>query len=93
MQLAISIAVVLVALSVVTESAEVSVTEPTLSKKFERFQEDVKTFFDNFGEKAKGALNDLHNSKISNKTRNWFSENFQKLREKFRTTFNPRETD
>ncbi|XP_077192755.1 apolipoprotein C-I isoform X2 [Paroedura picta] len=93
MQLAVSIAVLLVALSAVTDSAEVSVTEPTLSQKFERFQEDVQTFFDDVGEKAKGALHDLHNSEISNKTRNWFAEKFRKLKERFQTTFTPGGTD
>ncbi|KAL8219747.1 UNVERIFIED_CONTAM: hypothetical protein K2H54_032717 [Gekko kuhli] len=94
MQLAVSIAVVLVALSVVTDSASVSVVEePTLSQKFERFQGEVQTFFDGIGEKAKGAFRDLHNSEISTKARNWFTENFQKLKEKFKKTFSPEETN
>ncbi|XP_054855275.1 apolipoprotein C-I [Eublepharis macularius] len=87
MQLAVSIAVILMALSVVTESTEVSPTEPTLSQKFERFQNEFRTFVDNVKEKTQGAFHDLHNSEFSNKTRNWFSEKFRKLREKIHTTF------
>nr|XP_056701937.1 apolipoprotein C-I-like [Euleptes europaea] len=93
MQLAVSIAVILVALSVVTDSAEVSVSEPSVSQKFERFQEELQTFVDDVGQKARVALHDLHNSELVNKTRNWFSENFRKMKEKFRTAFSTGETD
>ncbi|XP_072836122.2 apolipoprotein C-I isoform X1 [Pogona vitticeps] len=89
MQLAFSVAVVLVALSVVADSAEdpVTSTEPTLAQKFEKFQHGLQTFAERVGEKTKAAFLDLHHSEIGNKTRNWFTENFQKLKEKFKATF------
>ncbi|XP_042296564.1 apolipoprotein C-I [Sceloporus undulatus] len=91
MQIVVSVAVVLAALTVVADSEVQTVTEPTLSQKFERFQHDVQTFVDRFGEKTKAAFQGLHQSEISNKTRSWFSETFQKLKEKFRTPFSREE--
>ncbi|KAH0631650.1 hypothetical protein JD844_006086 [Phrynosoma platyrhinos] len=94
MQIITSVAVVLVALSVMADSAEVqTVTEPTLTQKFERFQHEVQAFADRVGEKTKAAFQDLHHSEISNKTRNWFSETFQKLKEKFRAPFSREESN
>ncbi|XP_062996146.1 apolipoprotein C-I [Elgaria multicarinata webbii] len=92
MQLAVSIAVVLVALSVVTGTQDVTVTEPTLSQKFEKVQQDFQNFANRIGERTKTAFNDLHHSEFSNRTRNWFAENFQKMKEKFRAITN-RESD
>ncbi|XP_048358195.1 apolipoprotein C-I-like [Sphaerodactylus townsendi] len=93
MQLVLPIAVILVALSVVTDSAEIPVPERSVSQKFEKFQEEFQTFMDDVGEKARGAFRDLHNSELVNKTRNWFTENFRKMKEKFRTTFSNGETN
>ncbi|XP_061453584.1 apolipoprotein C-I [Rhineura floridana] len=95
MQISLSAAVIFVALSVVTAAAEVPVpmTEPTLSQKFEEFQHEVQSFVDNIGEKTKEAFRDLHHSELSTKTRNWFTENFQKLKDKFKATFSNEGSD
>ncbi|XP_060639681.2 apolipoprotein C-I-like [Anolis sagrei] len=91
MQIVLSVAVVLVALSVVAGTDEIPVAnEPSLTQKLEKFQQEVQTFVDRVGEETKEAFRDIHHSEFSNKTRNWFSENFRKLKEKFRTLF-PRE--
>ncbi|XP_034976624.1 apolipoprotein C-I [Zootoca vivipara] len=93
MQLAVSIAVVLVALFVVTDSTEIGPTEPSLSQRFENFQSNVKTFIDNAGEKTKTALQDLHNSETLTKARNWLSERFQQVKEKVKATFSSEGSD
>ncbi|XP_044291101.1 apolipoprotein C-I-like [Varanus komodoensis] len=88
MQAVVSIAVVLVALSVVAASDEPTTMKPTLSQKFEKFQQEVQGFFDRVGEKVKAAFHDLHHSKFSNQTRSWFAENLQTLKDKFATISN-----
>ncbi|XP_015675764.1 apolipoprotein C-I [Protobothrops mucrosquamatus] len=84
MKLVLAVAVLLITLSaVVTDSNEDGGKEPTLAQKFEKFQKEVQTFVDNLGEKAKTALHEFQNSEFSNKTRNWLSETFHKLKKKF----------
>ncbi|XP_026571265.1 apolipoprotein C-I [Pseudonaja textilis] len=83
MKLVLAVAVLLITLSaVVADSNEDGGKEPTLAEKFEKFQKEVQTFVDNLGEKTKVALREFHNSEFSNKTRNWLSESFQKLKKK-----------
>ncbi|XP_063168275.1 apolipoprotein C-I [Candoia aspera] len=84
MKLGVSIAVVLMALSVaVADSTENGGKEPTMAQKFEKFQQDIQTFVDNLGEKTRAAFRDLHNTEFSNKTRDWLSKTFQKLKDEF----------
>ncbi|XP_007421571.1 apolipoprotein C-I [Python bivittatus] len=84
MRLVVSVAVVLIALSAaVADTAEDVEKELTMAQKFEKFQQDVQTFVDNVGEKTKSAFLELHNSEFSNKTRNWLSETFRKLKKNF----------
>ncbi|XP_033014265.1 apolipoprotein C-I-like [Lacerta agilis] len=93
MQLAVSVAVVLMALFVVTASTEVGPTEPTLSQKFENFQRNVQTFIGNAGEKTKTVLQDIHNSEPITKARNWLSERFQQVKDKVKATFSSEGSD
>nr|XP_003230683.2 PREDICTED: apolipoprotein C-I [Anolis carolinensis] len=91
MQIVLSVAVVLVALSVVAGTDETPVAnEPSLSQKLEKFKQEVQTFVDRVGVETKETLHDIRHSEFGNRTRNWFSEKFRKLKEKFRTLF-PRE--
>ncbi|KAM3830324.1 apolipoprotein C-I isoform 2-T2 [Vipera latastei] len=84
MKLVLAVAVLLITLSaVVTDSNEDGGREATMAQKFEKFQKEVQTFVDNLGEKTKAAFLEFHNSEFSNKTRNWLSETFQKLKKKF----------
>ncbi|CAI5780961.1 apolipoprotein C-I isoform X2 [Podarcis lilfordi] len=87
MQLAVSVAVVLMALFAVTASAEVEPTEPSLSQRFENFQRNVQTFIDNAGERTKTAFQEFHNSEPISKARNWLSERFQQVKDKVKATF------
>ncbi|XP_067411428.1 apolipoprotein C-I [Emydura macquarii macquarii] len=82
MRPAVPLALILLALAVLADSATAEVTEPTLSQKFESFQHKLQAFADGIAEKTKAAFHDLHHSEFSEKTRNWFSEQFQKLKEK-----------
>ncbi|XP_006038594.1 apolipoprotein C-I isoform X2 [Alligator sinensis] len=87
MRPAVSIALALVALLVLADSAQSEPGEPTLMQKLEQFKENVKDFADTIGEKTKAALQELRDSEFSTKTRNWFSEHFKKVKEKLKDTF------
>ncbi|XP_028920333.1 apolipoprotein C-I-like [Ornithorhynchus anatinus] len=80
----LSLAVLAVALSVLSGPDPVvaqDTVEDGLSG-FERFQAKMKELADTFGEKTKAAFSELHDSEFSVKTRNWFADNFRKLKEK-----------
>ncbi|XP_026516737.1 apolipoprotein C-I [Trachemys scripta elegans] len=87
MRPAVSIALILVALTVLADSAQAQSTEPTLTKKLENFQNKLQAFADSIADKTKAAFQELHHSEFSEKTRNWFSEQFQKMKEKFNEQF------
>lgn len=57
--------------------------EPSLKDRFKSFGESIKDAALKVGEKAKSAYEDLHKSDFGTKTRNFFSESVQKIKEKF----------
>nr|XP_048681240.1 apolipoprotein C-I-like [Caretta caretta] len=93
MRPAVSITLILVALTVLADSALAQPTEPTLSEKFEKFQNRLQAFADSIADKTKAAFQELRHSKFSEKTRHWFSEQFQKIKEKFNEKFSRDKSD
>ncbi|XP_066495176.1 apolipoprotein C-I [Tiliqua scincoides] len=93
MQVAVSAAVVLLALSVAATDPAETETESPLSQKFEQFQQDVQTFVSRVEEKAKTAYHDFQNSEFRNRTSNWFSDTFQKLKAKWKEVFSNQGSD
>ncbi|KAM9114744.1 apolipoprotein C-I [Pangshura tecta] len=87
MRPAVSIALILVALTVLADSAQDEPTEPTLTQKFEKFQNKLQAFAESIADKTKAAFQELHHREFSEKARNWFSEQFQNLKEKFNEKF------
>ncbi|KAG6923089.1 apolipoprotein C1 [Chelydra serpentina] len=87
MRPAVSIALILLALTVLADSAQAQPTEPSLSEKVEKFQNRLQAFAESIADKTKAAFQELHHSEFSEKTRNWFSEQFQKIKEKFNEKF------
>ncbi|XP_043850173.1 apolipoprotein C-I isoform X2 [Dromiciops gliroides] len=59
----------------------------SVAEGFERFQEKLKELSDTVANKAKAAIAQLKHSEFSTKTRNWFTQNFQKMKEKMEATF------
>ncbi|CAM4698874.1 apolipoprotein C-I [Caretta caretta] len=93
MRPAVSISLILVALTVLADSAQAQPTELTLSEKFENFQNRLQAFADSIADRTKAAFQELHHSELSEKTRNWFSEQFQKMKEKFNEKFSRDRSD
>ncbi|XP_053122861.1 apolipoprotein C-I [Hemicordylus capensis] len=91
MKLVLSVAVIFIALFVMTDAAENPTAEPGLSQKLEKFKQEVQAFVNRFGEKMKAALREAYHGEFSNKTRDWFADKFQKLKEIFKTKTAPTE--
>ncbi|XP_072464085.1 apolipoprotein C-I isoform X2 [Notamacropus eugenii] len=60
---------------------------PSVAEDFQHFQEKVKELADTVANKAKETFTKIQESEFSTKTRNWFKQNFQKIKDKLDTTF------
>ncbi|MBN3313757.1 APOC1 protein, partial [Atractosteus spatula] len=83
MKLPVAIAVLVLVLAVHSDAAE----EPTIEERFANFHTQVKEFTSDLTEKAKTTFEQIHQSEFAVKTRNWFSEQFDKAKQKFEETF------
>ncbi|XP_040290093.1 apolipoprotein C-I-like isoform X2 [Bufo bufo] len=83
MKLLLALSVVLIALSVLAEPSSAESQEPSVKEKFKNIGEAIKDAAVKVGEKAKSVYKDLHESEIGTKTRNFFTESFQKIKNKF----------
>ncbi|XP_027716495.1 apolipoprotein C-I-like [Vombatus ursinus] len=68
-------------------SSPAQATSSSMAEGFEQFQHKVKELADTVAHKAKEAITKIQNSEFSTKTRNWFRENFQKMKDKMDATF------
>ncbi|KAM4016506.1 apolipoprotein C-I [Anomaloglossus baeobatrachus] len=84
MRLLLALSVVLIALAVLPEPSSAQTQDaPSVKDRLKSIGETIKTAATNFGEKTKTAFEDLHNSEFATSTRNFFSEKFQNIKNKF----------
>ncbi|XP_073512046.1 apolipoprotein C-I [Phyllobates terribilis] len=83
MRLLLALSVVLIALAVLPEPSSAQSEEPSLKDRFKSFGETIKSAASTVGEQAKNAIDNLQKSEFATNTRNFFTEGFQKIRDKF----------
>ncbi|KAK7147444.1 hypothetical protein R3I94_010079 [Phoxinus phoxinus] len=83
MKLYLAAAVLMLVLAVHTEAQE----EPTLEQRFATFQTQVKEIADDLTEKTKTTFQQLDQSEFATKTKSWFSEQYEKMKQKMSETF------
>ncbi|MBW8245301.1 hypothetical protein K1F50_21065, partial [Muricauda oceani] len=84
MKLYLAAAVLMLVLAVHTEAQD----EPTLEQHFAKFQTQVKEIADDLTEKTKTTFEKIGNSEFGEKTKNWFTEQFEKMKQSLSGTFN-----
>ncbi|KAI1886301.1 hypothetical protein AGOR_G00212590 [Albula goreensis] len=84
MKLPIAVAVLFLVLAANTEAQE---AEPTIEERFATFGNQMKEFADDLSEKTKTAFEQIHQSDFAVKTRSWFSEQFEKMKDTLEKTF------
>ncbi|XP_069559979.1 apolipoprotein C-I [Brachyistius frenatus] len=77
MRLYLAVAVLMLALVAYTDAQGESVEQ-----KFQRFGEQFSEMGQTLAEKAKTTFQDLHNSEFAVSSRNWFTEQFEKVKSK-----------
>ncbi|XP_041844656.1 apolipoprotein C-I [Melanotaenia boesemani] len=77
MRLYLAVAVLMLAFVAYTEAQE-----ETIEDKFTKFGEQISEMSKNLAEKAKTTFQDIHNSDFAESTRNWFTEQFEKIKTK-----------
>ncbi|XP_067305775.1 apolipoprotein C-I [Pseudorasbora parva] len=77
MKLYLAAAVLMLVLAVQTEAQD----EPTLEQRFATFQTQVKAIADDLTEKTKDTFEKLDKSEFATKTKSWFSEQFEKMKQ------------
>ncbi|XP_072464079.1 apolipoprotein C-I isoform X1 [Notamacropus eugenii] len=83
----LSFAVLAALLYFVAEGPSPAQASPSVAEDFQHFQEKVKELADTVANKAKETFTKIQESEFSTKTRNWFKQNFQKIKDKLDTTF------
>ncbi|XP_075696361.1 apolipoprotein C-I isoform X2 [Rhinoderma darwinii] len=83
MKLLLALSVVLIALSVLTEPSSAESQEPSLKERVKSFGESIKGAGSVVVDKTKAAIKGLHESEFAIKTRNFFTDGFQKIKDKF----------
>ncbi|KAM6967457.1 apolipoprotein C-I [Aplochiton taeniatus] len=78
MKLSIAIAVLMLVFAAHTEAQE----EQTLEEKFANFGSQVTELTKDLAEKTKTTFDQIHTSEFATNTRNWFSEQFEKVKAK-----------
>ncbi|KAM8927303.1 apolipoprotein C-I [Pelodytes ibericus] len=87
MKLLLAVSVIVIALSVLAEPTSAqSPSPPTFKDRVDNFGSSIGDMATKFGEKAKTVLKDIHNSEILTKTRNWFTDTYQNLKQKLKTS-------
>nr|XP_019610353.1 PREDICTED: apolipoprotein C-I [Rhinolophus sinicus] len=82
MRLILSLPVLVVVLAMVSEAA--SQPDLELSSSIPGKLKELKNALE---EKVRAAIEHIKQSDFPSKTRNWFSETYSKVKEKFKTTF------
>ncbi|XP_062321669.1 apolipoprotein C-I [Osmerus eperlanus] len=83
MKLAIAIAVLMLVFAAHAEAEE----EQSIEQRFATFQTQVKELTDGLAEKTKTTLEQIQQSEFATKTRDWFTEQFEKVKQKVEETF------
>ncbi|XP_030639645.1 apolipoprotein C-I [Chanos chanos] len=83
MKLPIAIAVLMLVLVANTEAEE----EPTLEERFTSFGNQMKEITGDLATKTKDAFEKFHQSEFATKTRDWFTEQIEKVKQKMEETF------
>ncbi|XP_052000501.1 apolipoprotein C-I [Xyrauchen texanus] len=84
MKLYLAAVVLMLVLAAHTEAQE----EPTLEQHFAKFHTQVKEIAGDMTEKTKNAFEQFEQSEFAVKTKNWFTEQFDKMKQKLGETFN-----
>ncbi|XP_062394936.1 apolipoprotein C-I [Sardina pilchardus] len=85
MKLLVAISVLVLVLAAHSNAEE----EATVEQRFVQFQQQMQTLTDDIAEKTKTALEQFHTSDFAVKTKNFFTEQFEKLKVKMEETFPP----
>ncbi|XP_051573888.1 apolipoprotein C-I-like [Myxocyprinus asiaticus] len=84
MKLFLAAAVLMLVLATHTEAQE----ESTLEQQFANFHTQVKEIAGDLTEKTKNAFEQFEQSEFAVKTKNWFTEQFEKMKQKLSEGFN-----
>nr|P0DPG8.1 RecName: Full=Apolipoprotein C-I; Short=Apo-CI; Short=ApoC-I; AltName: Full=Apolipoprotein C1; Contains: RecName: Full=Truncated apolipoprotein C-I; Flags: Precursor [Ailurus fulgens] len=87
MRLFLSLPVLVVVLAMVLEGPAPAQAAPEISRTFERIPDKLKEFGNTLEDKAREVLETIKQSDIPAKTRNWFSETYNKVKEQLKTAF------
>nr|P0DTG2.1 RecName: Full=Apolipoprotein C-I; Short=Apo-CI; Short=ApoC-I; AltName: Full=Apolipoprotein C1; Contains: RecName: Full=Truncated apolipoprotein C-I; Flags: Precursor [Eidolon helvum] len=87
MRLILSLPVLAVVLAMVLEGPAPAQATTDVSSTSESILGKLKEFGSTVEEKVRTAIDQIKKSNVPEKTKNWFSEVFQKVKEKFETTF------
>ncbi|XP_059136551.1 apolipoprotein C-I [Peromyscus eremicus] len=87
MRLFISLPVLIVVVAMALEGPAPAQATPDLSSAFENLPDKLKEFGNTLEDKTRAAIEHIRQKGILTKTRTWFSETFDKVKEKFKTTF------
>lgn len=79
MRLLVAISVLVLVLAAHSDAQE---SEPTLEQRFTQFQQQMQTLTDDLAEKTKTAFEQFQTSEFAVKTKNFFTEQFEKLKQK-----------
>ncbi|XP_032243956.1 apolipoprotein C-I isoform X1 [Phoca vitulina] len=87
MRLFLSLPVLVVVLAMVLEGPAPTQAAPEISSTLGRIPDKLKEFGNTLEDKARAAIESMKQSDIPAKTRNWFSETFNKVKEQLKTAF------
>ncbi|XP_051017873.1 apolipoprotein C-I [Acomys russatus] len=87
MRLFICLPVLILALAMALEGPAPAQAAPDLSSTLERLPDKLKEFGNILEDKAKAAIDHIKQKELVTKTRTWFSEALDKVKEKFKNTF------
>ncbi|KAK3551856.1 hypothetical protein QTP70_030229 [Hemibagrus guttatus] len=83
MKLYLAVATLMLVLIAHSEAAE----EPTIEEQVANFHAKIQAFGTDLSDKATKALKELTDSELFTKTSNWFTDKFEKVKNKFDETF------
>uniref|UniRef100_A0A8B9KCJ9 Apolipoprotein C-I n=1 Tax=Astyanax mexicanus TaxID=7994 RepID=A0A8B9KCJ9_ASTMX len=83
MRLYLAIAALVLVLAAHAEAQE----EPTIEQHFASFHTKVKEFGSDVAEKTMATIKEIEQSEFAAKTKNWFTEQFEKMKKQFDETF------
>ncbi|XP_063343318.1 apolipoprotein C-I [Pelmatolapia mariae] len=78
MRLYLAVAVLMLAFVAYTEAQD----DTSIQDRFDKFGQKLTEIGQSLAEKTKTAFHDIHNSEFGTSTRNWFTDAFQKIKDK-----------